>query len=129
VVPQRLAHASWLLGAAVLGLLAKLALRPAIVSSGVDDLGLSGVLPNFFWAAFLTLLFAMWMSPRNAWVTSVAANVLYEMDQLIWGGCGGSTSVTHGRTFDPWDIVAAVAGATIACVIVRSPRYVRRPGD
>lgn len=119
MVPRRPAHATWLLIAAVLGILAKLALRPAIVSSGVNDFGLAGVLPNFFWAAFLTLLFALWMSPRNAFGTSVAANILYELDQLISGGMGDSVNSSHGRTFDPWDIVAAAAGATISYVIVR----------
>lgn len=49
----------------------------------------------------------------------MAANILYELDQLISGGMGDSVNSSHGRTFDPWDIVAAAAGATISYVIVR----------
>ena len=118
LVQKRPINARWLFITAVLGLLAKL-VRPAIVSSGVNDLGLAGVLPNLFWAAFLTFLFAMWMSPRNALGTSVAANVLYELDQLRPGGFEDTVISSLGRTFDPWDIVATVVGATISYVIVR----------
>jgi len=119
LVQKRPISSRWLFITAVLGFLAKLVCRPAIVSSGVNDLGLSGVLPNFFWAAFLTLLFAMWMSPRNALGASVVANVLYELDQLRPGGFEDTVISSLGRTFDPWDIVATVVGATISYVIVR----------
>jgi hypothetical protein len=103
----------------MLGLLAKLVLRPAIVSSGVDDWGISGVLPNFLWAACLVFLFAMWMSPRNALLTSVGSNVLWELDQLRPDGFEDTILSSAGRTFDPWDIVATVVGATISFLIVR----------
>lgn len=112
-------HTNWLLTTMVLGLLAKIVYRPMVVSGGVGDLGLAGVLPNFFWAAFLTLLFAIWMSPRSALGTSVAANVLYELDQLRPDGFEDTALSSLGRTFDPWDIVAAVAGAAISYAIVR----------
>ena len=103
---------------ALLGLGAELAYRPLIVSNGVNDLGLSGVLPNFFWASFLTFLFAMWMSPGRAFGTSVAANVVYELDQLRPDGFEDTVISSFGRTFDPWDIAATILGAGISYLIL-----------
>jgi hypothetical protein len=103
---------------ALLGLLAKLSYRPLIVSSGANDLGLSGVLPNFFWASFLTFCFALWMSPGRASATSLAANVLYELDQLRPDGLEDTVLSSLGRTFDPWDIAAATLGAGMSYLVL-----------
>lgn len=109
----------WILGTLFLGLFAKLAYRPMIETAGVNDLGLSGVLPNFSWAAFCSFLLACWSTARIACLTSLAANVVYELDQLRHDGFEDSILSSVGRTFDVGDLVAAAAGTAAAYVIMR----------
>jgi hypothetical protein len=108
-----------MIATAALGLIAKLIYRPVILSNSVNDLGLAGVLPNFFWAAFLTFCFAVWMSPGRSLIASLGANVLYELDQMRPGGIEDTFLSSLGRTFDPWDIVAAIAGALASYLILK----------
>jgi hypothetical protein len=59
------------------------------------------------------------MSPVRAFGASVGANVLYELDQLRHDGFEDTVISSLGRTFDPWDIVAALAGAACAYLVLR----------
>lgn len=107
----------------LLAVLAKLVYRPYVVSHGVPDLGLAGVLPNFLFAAGCAFGFALVfrMSPVQAAGTSLAANVLYELDQLRADGFEDGVVSSAGRTFDPWDLVAATLGAILAWTVLRGP--------
>jgi hypothetical protein len=107
--------------AGVLGLLAKMVYRPIVYSERLNDLGLHGILPNFFWAAFSALLFGLFSrSPGKACATAFVANVVYELDQLRHDGFEDTILSTAGRTFDPWDIVASAVGCVIAYGIMKN---------
>lgn len=109
----------WLIGTGVFGLVAKRYYRQFIHDSGVNDLGLAGVLPSYAWAAFLSFVFALWWSPRVACQTALVASVLYELEQLRHDGILDGLLSTNERTFDIWDIVAAAAGSMTAYLVLR----------
>jgi hypothetical protein len=48
----------------------------------------------------------------------VAANVLYELDQLRPDGFEDTVISSLGRTFDLWDIAATILGAGISYLIL-----------
>ena len=109
----------WLLATGVFGLVAKRYYRNFIHASGVNDLGLSGVLPSYAWAAFLSFVFALWWSPRVACLTALGSSVLYELEQMRHDGLLDAVLSTGDRTFDVWDIVAALAGSATAYLVLR----------
>ena len=113
---------------AVLGLVAKGVYRPWVVEHGVPDLGLAGVLPNFFCAAGFAFAFALVprMSPAWASGTAFAANALYELDQVRADGFEDVLVSSARRTFDAWDLVAAALGAIAAYGILRIGRRPER---
>jgi len=105
--------------------------RPAIASSGVGDLGLADVLPNFFWAAFCVFVFANWMTIGRSALAAFGANAVYELDQMRHGGLEDRVLSSFGRTFDPWDIVAAAIGVMLAYTVLRRrlSRTLHETGD
>ena len=101
-------------------MLAKIVYRPFVTSAGFNDFGLHGVLPNFFWAMFLALVFARSLpSPAKSCASAFAANALYEIDQLRHDGIEDTLLSSVGRTFDPWDLVAAALGCLVAYALLR----------
>jgi hypothetical protein len=120
---------AWLVATGTLGWFSKTAYRPMVSSSGFDDLGLHGVLPNFFWAAFLAFLIVHFSgSARGACLAAFAANAIYEFDQLREDGFEDALLSSAGRTFDPWDIVAAAAGCSLAYFVLHADST-RNAGD
>ncbi len=102
----------WAAGVGLVGLLSKTTYRRFVNSRGIHDLGLSGVLPNFFYALFLTLVFGRWAA-----LISIAAGIVYELDQRRHVEDRVLSSL--GRTFDPWDVVACVAGGLLGFIVLR----------
>ena len=110
----------WLVMSGLLGLLAKTVYRPIVRSSGINDLGVHGVLPSFFWAMFCSFLFARYSrSPGKACLAAFAANAAYEIEQVRHDGIEDSLLSSVGRTFDPWDLVAAGAACGVAYLVLR----------
>ena len=102
-----------------MGLLAKAFYRPLVYSHGWYDFGLAGVLPNFFWAMFNFFCFVFFMSPQKAFYATAIANILYEFDQLKPDGIEDLVIASSGRTFDPYDILATLAGVAISYLILK----------
>lgn len=84
-------------------------------SFGVTAGGLMDVLPNLGFAVALTLLLARWTSPVVAALVALTAGAFNELAQLQVN----PFFVFAGRTFDPWDLVASGAGATLGYGLVQ----------
>ena len=103
-----------LVGALLLLFVVILELRPYIYESRINDFGVTGVLPNFLivlGTSFCALL-VKHTSPKEYGQTSLSilgGIIVYEVIQL------GNPA----RTFDLWDIVVSIVGATVAFGIAR----------
>ena len=116
----------WLLGLCLGGVLSKAVRLPALAQWGFADSGISGVLPSFFFASLLGLVFSVWYRPVHACAMAFFGSVLYELDQLFGLPFTPAFMSSH-RTFDPWDLVAVVLGVVFAFAIQKWVELGKRP--
>ena len=93
-----------------LGILSKIAYRPLIINSQINDLGIHGFVPNLF-AALSLCLFAAYLTKKGHIKTMIFAScgiLTYEIEQN-W----------TSRTFDYLDIVATIIGLGISIFIFK----------
>ncbi len=92
------------------GVLSKIAYRPFITHSQINDLGIHDFAPNLF-AALSLCLFAAYLTKKRPIKTMIFAScgiLIYEIEQN-W----------TSRTFDYLDIVATIIGLGISILIFK----------
>jgi len=93
-----------------MGLLSKIAYRPFILSSQINDFGIQGFAPNLFTALSMCLFASYWTNKGHIkTMIFVTSGILtYEIEQY-W----------TERTFDILDIIATIIGLGVSILIFK----------
>jgi hypothetical protein len=104
--------------ATIAGFLSKTVYRKYIIANSIDDFGLAGLLPSYFYVVGFSLLLLMRLNgiPRLTILLVTFSSVLFEFGQYV------STNV-----FDFFDVLASLAGGLTSTLIVN--RVKQRPTD